>query len=526
MTTVQESGTTTLATYTYDPLSRRTNLAFDGGGAMAYTYSPGSDLLTLDHSIPGTGSVPHYTLTYTSAHQLLSEASSDSTYVWQPSAATTDSYTAANKLNQYPSWTAQGSSLQSFTYDLNGNLTSGSINGASWAYTYDQENRLINAVTGAGVNAVYAYDPLGRRNHKIGTGVTETYFLDDVTDEIAEYDATGTPVNRFVPGPSINEPAAQVIVSGNHRRFFLTDHHGSTVAMVNASGNQVEGPYVYDSYGDCFSGVVACSSSGTPYRFVGMRFDPETGLYFDRARYYSSALGRFYQVDPVGYTADLNLYTYGGNDPTDKADPSGLLDPGEKWATSRNSAGPPPSPFEDPLEREMKTTTGAQRFAQRWGRLAGTVQTALAIAQILHSALDQNAKEKIMVFRLYGGKADLFAKDDSVTGTFFMPLDPRTEGNAETIRQLWSINKDWGNDLSKIAIGWVPVSDISSAGTTRAVPGKNGTEYRGGGPEVVVINARQKVQIVHTGPSGIGQTLHSPDEGTCIKAGISCQIPP
>jgi RHS repeat-associated protein len=95
--------------------------------------------------------------------------------------------------------------------------------------------------------------------------------------------------------------------------------------MVNASGNQVEGPYTYDSYGNCFSGGVACGPSGTPYRFVGMRLDPETGLYFDRARYYSSALGRFYQVDPIGYTADLNLYTYGGNDPTDHTDPTGLV---------------------------------------------------------------------------------------------------------------------------------------------------------------------------------------------------------
>ncbi|HTQ13089.1 MAG TPA: RHS repeat-associated core domain-containing protein [Rhizomicrobium sp.] len=138
--------------------------------------------------------------------------------------------------------------------------------------------------------------------HKSGTGVTETYFLDDGTDEIAEYDGSGSgvPVNRFVPGPAINEPAGQIIVSGTHRRFFITDHHGSTVAMINASGAQVEGPYTYDTYGNCFSGSSPCSSSGTPYRFVGMRLDPETGLYYDRARMYSSALGRFLQVDPVG----------------------------------------------------------------------------------------------------------------------------------------------------------------------------------------------------------------------------------
>ena len=93
--------------------------------------------------------------------------------------------------------------------------------------------------------------------------------------------------------------------------------------MVNASGNQVEGPYTYDSYGNCFTAGAACSTSGTPYRFVGMRLDPETGLYYDRARYYSASIGRFLQTDPVGYDADLDLYTYGNNDPVGKADPTG-----------------------------------------------------------------------------------------------------------------------------------------------------------------------------------------------------------
>ena len=31
----------------------------------------------------------------------------------------------------------------------------------------------------------------------------------------------------------------------------------------------------------------------------------------------ASAQARFLQTDPVGYTADLNLYTYVGNDPTE-----------------------------------------------------------------------------------------------------------------------------------------------------------------------------------------------------------------
>jgi len=38
----------------------------------------------------------------------------------------------------------------------------------------------------------------------------------------------------------------------------------------------------------------------------------------------SAANARFLQTDPVGYQADNNLYTYSGNDPTNKTDPLGL----------------------------------------------------------------------------------------------------------------------------------------------------------------------------------------------------------
>jgi RHS repeat-associated protein len=132
---------------------------------------------------------------------------------------------------------------------------------------------------------------------------------------------------RYVPGPAIDEPIAMVTVSGGAKEYFHANKQGSIIAMSDGSGARVEGPYTYDSFGNCFSGGSACTSSGEPYRFTGRRFDAETGLYYYRARYYWPIGGRFMQVDPVGYTADLDLYTYVGNDPTDRTDATGTCPP-------------------------------------------------------------------------------------------------------------------------------------------------------------------------------------------------------
>jgi len=73
-----------------------------------------------------------------------------------------------------------------------------------------------------------------------------------------------------------------------------------------------------DAYGNIEAG------SPTTHAFTGREWDPETGLYYYRARYYDPKLGRFISEDPIGFDGGVNFYGYVGGNPVNRVDPTGL----------------------------------------------------------------------------------------------------------------------------------------------------------------------------------------------------------
>ncbi len=61
-----------------------------------------------------------------------------------------------------------------------------------------------------------------------------------------------------------------------------------------------------------------------PIRFQGQFFDSETGLHYNRFRYYDNDLGMFVSRDPIGLSGGFNVFAYALN-PTGWVDPLGLV---------------------------------------------------------------------------------------------------------------------------------------------------------------------------------------------------------
>lgn len=253
---------------------------------------------------------------------------------------------------------ATGMGGNAYSYDANGNMTSRTVGGVSYALGYDAENRLVS-ISGGGLSASYGYNGDGQRVKAEVTvgGVTET------TAYVGDYFevSVGAPRQVTVPTPPDCGGVVQCVflpviitamapipaghawtstyfaggsriaqrVQSNQEGvesglyYFLTDHLGSTSVTLDASGNKVA-EMRYSAWGE-----TRFSSGETPTqrRYTG-QLAAEVGLYFYNARYYDPQLGRFISADTVVPEAVQGVqawdrYAYTNNNPVRYTDPTG-----------------------------------------------------------------------------------------------------------------------------------------------------------------------------------------------------------
>jgi RHS repeat-associated protein len=235
-----------------------------------------------------------------------------------------------------------------FEYNLRNHISARINHAGSTRYFYDSVD-MLSGCESRDTQWEAHYDALSRRISKTWLGRRTEFYWDG------------------------DRLAAEVRGDGGLRIYIYADHFAMTpflfleYAAMDADPKSGQGYYVYgdhlsspllveDDFGKTVwearlnaYGTAHVDSKSTiemPLRFPGHYFDSETGLHFNRYRYYSPELGRYLQSDPVGIGGGPNLYAYTTN-PLKRVDVLGLGCP------AGGSGKGPPTDNDDQEENEF-----------------------------------------------------------------------------------------------------------------------------------------------------------------------------
>ncbi|WP_336827335.1 RHS repeat-associated core domain-containing protein, partial [Pseudomonas paracarnis] len=187
-------------------------------------------------------------------------------------------------------------------------------------YRYDCQHRLVGVTTPNGQTASYRYDPFGRRISKtVDDKATEFFWQGDKL--IAEHHAERH--RSYLYEPDSFRPLALLDGFGPKETkpyHYQLDHLGTPQELTSPEGEIVWSAH-YRAYGQIAR--LDVDKIDNPLRFQGQYFDQESGLHYNRHRYYNPDIGRYLTPDPVKLAGGINGYRYVPN-PTGWVDPLGL----------------------------------------------------------------------------------------------------------------------------------------------------------------------------------------------------------
>lgn len=477
-----------LAKYSYDASGRRTEAQYGNGTDEDWNYDAG-DRLTKIKLDADTAHDLTLDFTYNAANQVLTRTDNNAAYAFDSFAASDNfTYDGMNRDARITALVPNGkdcSKTAAYGYDCNGNLVLNDSTGRKFAY--DEENRLTGGTMGLYTDAL-TYDAAGRLqvlDENQALIYTSTQFLYAGDRVIADYGIGGAIQDRYVPGPGTDEVALHYDYAGA-RHWLYADNQGSTIAEAPNSGT-VSQVYAYGAYGEPDVSTGAAGWTGERFRYTGQMTIPTLQLYHYKARAYDPAWGHFLQTDPIGYASgDLDLYAYVGDDPVNKADPTGLLEESCNIICIAKKAKRAKKPVDI---REPKIGPGPSPL--------GKLLEFLGVVQAAEFIKDETEKRvKIPVYRVYDGdKSPKF-------GVYWSIEDPRKMKNW---RDRLAIYPVWNKGTSVVQ-GYVTYNDLESGrvlpgdgpGSTALAQPKSdkygGGPYRGGGNEIKIPNAESVVK--------------------------------
>jgi RHS repeat-associated protein len=138
-------------------------------------------------------------------------------------------------------------------------------------------------------------------------------------------DASNVVAARLLYGEGVDQVQGRIVEAGANagtQGLYATDNLGSVRDIIGAATGEVLFHAEYDAFG---AATEYGAGYGDTLKYTARELDADTGLQYNRARWYDNSVGRWLSEDPIGFAAgDHNLYRYVSNFATGATDPSGL----------------------------------------------------------------------------------------------------------------------------------------------------------------------------------------------------------
>jgi RHS repeat-associated protein len=340
-----------------------TRVTYQDGAYWNYAYDGRYRLTSAARKNSGGTTLQSHAYVYNAGDNLVSKTVAGTTTVF--------GYNTANELTTQ----TVGGTTTTFTYDDWGRTVTKTQGSYQATYYYRFGNKLKAAVSnfpGEPTPVQPNYDGFGRlRSVGINNGAIVWRYRWAGNQMLSEYDDTdGTweiedskLIYTYVHDPAMVAGAPLADLAGTNpstgtARYYFGDNLGSTRRLRNASKTSL-GSYEYKPYGEMYAETGATAK----YKFAGMYYSPDLGVYYTLNRLYNPTLARWTTRDPLGMVDGANLYAYALNNPALFIDPFGLTwwDPWD-W----DVPGPYGSPYPSEWGLWNSILDGPQQ-GTRWG---------------------------------------------------------------------------------------------------------------------------------------------------------------